>query len=132
MIIEHNGIEYTVSPLDGWHSRLYSSLSIDVLQILANAVGVKEDTVEELIARCPNTLLQTYEYFTKFCLSTKAGRGDFNRYNITQLNQIPAKYRKFMDLFFQEGFYDKWMKAYLHENKEDDTEADQKKEQIGD
>lgn len=128
MIVEQQGIEYTVSPLDGWHSRLYQSLSVDVLHILAFDCGVKESNFEDLINNIPATLLHTYEYFVKFCLTTKASKGDFQNYNIMQLNFIPAKYRKWLDLFNQDGFYERWLEAYQYENKE---EPDQKKEPIG-
>ena len=125
MIITHNEIEYEVSALSGWHSHLYPGLSLDVLKILAEAhVGLVESFKD-----IPHTIVHSYEYFVKFCLSTKANEGLFSEYSIVQLLDVYATYQIWLRLFSEEGFYDAWLAAYLHENREEETKTDQKKEQ---
>jgi hypothetical protein len=131
MIFENDGIKYTVIPMSGWHSRLYAALSLDVLKILAVNAGIKFDNVNLILKHVPNTLLGTYEYFVKFCLTTSAESGYFTDYEISLLHQVPAAYREWLKLFAQPGFYDIWLEAYLKENKEQDDDDSQKKETTG-
>ncbi len=132
MIFEHGNKEYTVSVLSGFQARLYESLCLDVLVIMASSFGVRTGSLEAMANQAPNTLLLTYKEFVEFCLSTKADKGVFTDFNITQLKTLPTVYNQWLDLCSQEDFYDKWYKAYRHENKEEVTEDSQKKEPITD
>jgi len=124
----HNEIHYEVSTLSGWHSHLYISLSIDVLKILSKQQGIEATKIEDV----PHTILATYEYFIKFCLSTKVSEGVFLEYNILGLLNVVEMYQIWLNLFSEEGFYEQWIEAYLHENKEEVEPEDQKKEETGD
>jgi hypothetical protein len=128
MLFEHDGIEYNVTPMSGWHSSLYQSIGIDVLKILAVNAGVKFDDINLIIRHIPNTIFGTYEYFVKFCLTTKANKGHFATYELTLLHKVVPAYQDWLKLFSQPGFYDKWLNAYMKENKETDDDDSQKKE----
>jgi hypothetical protein len=128
MIIESNGIQYKVSAMSGWQARLYDAVAGDVLKALLWESGIKLDDISQIIKHSDHTVLATYEYFVKFCLTTQASKGEFKDYNITQRLDIPKHYRLWLGIFNQPGFYEKWVDAYLAENKEATKETDQKKD----
>lgn len=128
MIITYDEIEYNVQTISGWQHQLYDSLTIDVLRVLATSVGVRNADLETMANEMPNIFIVTYKPFVDFCLSTKASDGPFQNYNIAQLVHIVNKYEIWLDLFNQPGFYDIWIKAYQHENKEEISDDSQKKE----
>ncbi len=126
MKITHRNIEYEVSALGGWHSHLYPGLSIDVLKILTeDALGTKITQFKDV----PGTILLSYEYFVKFCLTTTANDGVFLDYSLANRRNVAKVYKEWLVLFSGGDFYNRWLEAYLQENREENTEINQKKEQ---
>jgi hypothetical protein len=123
----HNGETYTVSPLTGWHKAILNSLAMDVLKIMAFHHGVKYDDLSRLIDYTPKILLEARVPFSQFCLTTKGG--DFVDYNLTKLQNVPEMFNIWLDLFASDGFYQKWLEAYMEVNKETVDDESQKKEE---